>query len=197
MVKDFNIETVSINGKYSKFFWDYDVNKNATLANCLANCTTFVYGACIAAGLGAPVSAIRDAKNWHKNLSSDWEAIEYSREIVRDGDIIEWAVNHVALALDKTTIAASWYTGMHGKAYYDGKYDTRDFSTLQETNDWMISNYPYRFCHQCSLEQEIKSLGDAQPTYILRRKNSSGDYKEIKNALTEIEKSIEKIKEAL
>lgn len=197
MVKDFNLDTVAIDGKYSKYFWDYDFNKNATLANCLANCTTLAYGVCLAAGLGAPVTVIRDAKNWHKNLSSDWEAIEYSREIVREGDIVEWAVNHVAVALDRNNVVASWYTGMNGKAYDGDSYSKRDFSSLQETNDWMIKNYPYRFCHQCSIEQEIKSLGDAQPTWILRKKGASGDYKEIKEALTKIEKSLEKIKEAL
>lgn len=196
MVKDFKIDTVKYGGKYSKYFWDLTVNPNATLANCLANCTTAVYGMCLACGLGAPVTRISDARNWHKNLASDWEALTYSRDAVREGDIIEWDTNHVALVKDRNTIYASWYTGDHGKAYYDGGYDKRSFSSLQETSNWMVENYPYRFFHEASIEQEIRSLGDEQPTLILRKK-SSGDYTEIKKALTEIEASIEKIKEAL
>lgn len=196
MVKDFNIDTVAIDGKYSKFFWDYNINKNATIANALANCTTLVYGACIAAGLGAPVSTIRDARNWHKNLTENWEVIPYSRKSVKENDILEWTTNHVAIAIDGNNVTASWYTGMNGKAYDGEEYSKRDFSSLKDLSNWMKENYPYRFCHTCTVEQEIKSLGNVEPAYILRRKSSGGN-KEIKEALDEISKAIEKIKEAV
>ena len=191
-VKDFNENNIKYNGYFHQFFWDKGVNPNATIENGLANCTTFVYGVCKAIGLGAPVSRIVDARNWHKYLNSGWIAIPYDRAAVRENDIIEWDANHVGIAESRDRIASSWYTGMHGKAYFDGKYDTRSFSSLKEMSEWMVANYHYRFFHKVSIEQEIKSIG-AEPTWILRKETGG----EIPEKLDEIISLIEEIKEVL
>lgn len=198
MGKDYNIQDFAYNGKYSKYFWDASINANASIVNGLANCTTFAYGLAKMWGLGAPVKRISDAKNWHKNVSDDWEVLDYAKENVRHGDILEWESNHVAVAEDNNYVHASWYTGEHGAAYYDGVYDTRNnIHSLQELSNFMIENYPYRFYHYVTISQENKSVGGVEPRYILRKKNSDTDIEKIKKSIDEINAALISIKEAL
>lgn len=68
---------------------------------------------------------------------------------------------------DEIRVSASFYTGIHGKAYYNGDYDTRDgISTLKELNDFFVNKYPYRYFHYVSLEEESSWCG-AEPMYVL------------------------------
>lgn len=194
MVKDYELKDLTINGKYSKYFWDSAINPNASIVNGLSNCTTLCYGLALLKGLGAPVKQIRDAKNWHKNISDDWEVLDYSRDILREGDIVEWSENHVAIMEDKNTVSASWYTGINGKSTIDGHYDTREgINSLQELSDMMSTSWPYRFYHRVSIEQECKGVGGGNPKYILRKKDNS----DIDEKLDEIIELIREIQEVI
>lgn len=163
-------------GIFDNFFWNKELNPNATVPNGLANCTTMAYGLTIMEAIGdvdafRPVSRIASAMYWHKYLINGWTFIPYDREKVNVGDIIEWVDHcHVAKVIarngDKMIVGSSFYTGEHGKAYYDGGYDTRSFSSLEELSDFMYENYPWRFYHEQTIEDESRSVG-GEPQYIL------------------------------
>lgn len=183
-----NINDVRYGGKYHKFFWD-KINPNATLDNGLANCTTLVYGLCLIDGT-KPVSVIRSANAWHNYLINGWSASAFDKSKVKVGDIIEWVKNcHVARVSRITDgviyVYASWYTGEHGKSIYNGEYDTRHFRSLEEMSDFFYHNYPTRFFHEWSLEDESKGVGGSpdlllsMPTFKPTEKNTNQDQIEV------------------
>lgn len=153
----------------NEFYWQLLINPNATIQNGLANCTTFVYGAIKEDGHLPPVVQIVNANKWHENLTNGWLSKPYDYNIVECGDVIEWASKcHVAVVSDEQkNISGSYYTGMHGKAYYNGKFDSREFSNLEDMSHWMIANYPKRFFHYWSIEEENEWVG-GKPDYILK-----------------------------
>lgn len=190
MAKGYNSDDLKIDGKYGKYFWDRTINPNASVQNGLSNCTTLTYGLCKLRGLGAPVSTIRNAGNWYKNLNADWEYMPYDRTELRKNDIVEWS-NHVVLMEDHDYCHCSWYTGCHGKSVYEGSWDTRPYNSLEELCSAMQA-WPYRFYHYTTIEQEIKGAG-SEPLRILRKKEHS----DITKQLDEIIALIEEIKEEL
>lgn len=153
----------------NKFYWDRSENPNATISNGLANCTTFVYGAIKEDGHRVPVSVIVNANNWHQFLTNGWMSMPFSEDRLEVGDIVQWVEKcHIAIVSDKSkNISGSFYTGMHGKAYYDGSFDTREFSSLEEMSNWMTANYPYRFFHHCDIATENSWVG-GEPENILK-----------------------------
>lgn len=191
----YNSEALQYGGQFNKYFWDPKVNPNASVVNGLSNCTTLTYGLCLLRGLGAPVTRIGDGGNWHNLLSSDWECYAYRKEDVKKNDILEWD-GHVALVDDiemgEPYVHCSWYTGQHGVSRYDGKWDTRPYSSMKELSDAM-QEWPYRFYHYVSVTKENSGVR-GEPKYILRKKGSSGDVKE---KLDEIIRLIEEIKEEI
>lgn len=164
------------NGIFHNFFWNVQYNRNATIENGLANCTTMAYGLSIMESIGSidagkPVSSIVSASNWHKVLTNGWSFIKYDKNKLHVGDIIEWVDGcHVAKVIGKRNkefiVGSSFYTGEHGVAYYNGTYDTRNFKSLQDLSNFMVTKYPFRFYHECTVDEEIEHIGKA-PTYIL------------------------------
>lgn len=168
----YSISELSYNGKYHNECWNPQYNKEATIPNALANCTAGVIAFCLIEKNPTPVSAISDASNWHNYLINGWRCIDFDEKKVKVGDIIQWVdkchVCKVADIKDGTIyINGSFYTGEHGVAYYQGKYDTRNrFKTLEELSDFMTSNYPTRFYHYWTLDKESQMVG-GQPEHIL------------------------------
>lgn len=167
-----SIKGLEYGGSAHKYYWDKNNNPNATLANGLANCTTLVYGRVQEEGKPVPVKSIVAGGKWHKSLINGWVSLKYNPNNVQVGDLIEWDThNHIAY-VEKIEngiiyISGSFYTGIHGKARWEGAYDKRNFSSLKELSDWMIKNYQYRFYHYCPVETESKWCGGA-PEYIVR-----------------------------
>lgn len=170
---EYRLEDLIYGGKYHHAFWDVNNNPNATIQNCLANCTTAVYGMCIVEGNPKPVSRIVSASNWHNYLINGWECKSFRADEVRTGDIIQWVNKcHVAkVAAIKDGIIyvnASFYTGEHGVSIYGDGYDTRkSFASLKEVSDFMSNRYPTRFFHCWDLTKESTAVGGA-PEHILR-----------------------------
>lgn len=168
----YNIEDFVYNGKYHDYCWNYSYNPNATIENCLANCTTLAIAFSYIHHLPYPVSRIVSAKNWNKVLINGWKAVPYGSCEIKVGDIIQWVDNvHVATVIDikegEPYLGCSWYTGIHGTAMYEGQYDTRDgLNTLQEVSDFMSQNYPYRLYHEATLYEESQRVGGL-PEYVL------------------------------
>lgn len=168
----YNIEDFVYNGKYHDYCWNYSYNPNATIENCLANCTTLAIAFSYIHHLPYPVSRIVSAKNWNKVLVNGWKAVPYGSCEIKVGDIIQWVDNvHVATVIDikegEPYLGCSWYTGIHGTAMYDGEYDTRDgLYTLQQVSDFMYTDYPYRFYHEATLYEESQRVGGL-PEYVL------------------------------
>ena len=168
-----SIKGLEYGGKYHRFFWDLSYNPLATIPNCLANCTTFVIGDILVDGLPIPVSHIGNANTWHLYLTNGWTLHDFEYSKVKVGDVIEWTNGcHVARVtkIDKGQIyiSGSFYTGIHGKATWDDKFDTRDgLNSLKEVSDFMITNYPTRFFHHWEIENENIWVKDS-PRYILR-----------------------------
>lgn len=167
-----NIYDVAYGGTYHDFFWNINVNPNARVSDCLADCTTAVFGLCKIDGY-TPVKTITSANKWHLNLADDMVDKSFNILDVEVGDIIEWVKGcHVArvykIENSKVYVRASWYTGEHGVSVYDHKYDTRPWKTLKEVSDFMVSHYPYRFFHECTLDDEIAGIG-LNPEHILHR----------------------------
>lgn len=168
-----NIKGLEYGGKYHKYFWEIMNNPLATINNCLANCTCFVIGDVLTDGLPIPVNPVRNANQWHLYLTNGWTLLDYDEDNIRLGDIIEWTngchVARVTEFVDGTPyISGSFYTGIHGKAMYGGQFDTRDgLNSLQEVSDFMIENYPVRFFHHWSLDNENMWVG-YKPRYVLR-----------------------------
>jgi hypothetical protein len=160
-----------LNGRYSPYFWDKSINKNADIENGLANCTTMVIGLCLLENNPYPVSRIVSASRWHEVLINDWKCIPFDFKKVKVGDIIQWTTKgHVCKVSNivdgKIYIRGSFYTGEHGVAYYNGGYDTRPFQTLQELSDFMFNKYPERLFHEWTLDTEIQYVG-GEPNNIL------------------------------
>ena len=156
----YTIDEIKFGGRYHPFFWG-DMNPNATISNGIANCTTFTYGDCLVDGW-TPVSRIVNANNWHSVANG--EVIPFDITLVEEGDVLEWVSGcHVAkvdrIENGKIYLNCSWYTGVHGVAVYNGSWDTRPFSSLQELSDFMFANYPTRAYHNWNFEQECKGVG--------------------------------------
>lgn len=168
----YNINDLSYGGRYHDQFWNPQYNKEATIPNALANCTAAVIGFCLAEKNPLPVSVISDASNWHKYLTNGWRCIDFDESKVKVGDVIQWVdkchICKVADIVDGTIyINGSFYTGEHGVAYYQGKYDTRTrFTSLQELSNFMTENYPTRFYHHWTLDKESQMVGGS-PEHIL------------------------------
>ena len=153
----------------NRFYWDINLNPYASVLNGLADCTAFSYGAIIEDGHRPCVSRVCNANNYHKYLINGWSYIPFDEDKLEVGDIIEWSAKcHVAVVSDKQkNISGSFYTGIHGKSRYNGKFDTRNFVSLKEMSDWMTTNYPTRFFHHWSIEEESRWCGGS-PEYILK-----------------------------
>lgn len=153
----------------NKFYWDKTINPYGDIKNGLADCTAFSYGAIIEDGHLPVVSRVCNANTFHNYLINGWFYIPFDESKIEAGDIIEWSKKcHVAVVSDnKKNISGSFYTGMHGRSYYGGGFDSRSFSSLKEMSDWMIKNYPTRFFHHWDIPTESKWCG-GQPDYILK-----------------------------
>ena len=168
----YNINDLSFGGRYHNECWNPQFNKEATIPNALANCTAGVIAFCLIEKDPLPVSVISDASNWHNLLINGWRCIDFDKSKVKVGDIIQWVdkchVCKVADIVDGTIyINGSFYTGEHGVAYYNGKYDTRNrFNSLQDLSNFMTSEYPTRFYHYWTLDKEAQMTG-GQPEHIL------------------------------
>lgn len=168
----YKIEDFVYNGKYHDYCWNVAYNPNATIENALANCTTLAIAFSYIQRLPYPVSRIVSASNWNKVLINGWKAVPYGSQEIKVGDIIQWVGNvHVATVIEikegEPILGCSWYTGIHGTAMYDGKYDTRDgLYTLQQVSDFMYMDYPFRLYHEATLYEEAQRVG-GMPDNIL------------------------------
>ena len=167
------IEGMEYGGSASKYYWNPALNPNINVNNGLPNCTTFAYSCILESGQKAPVISIKSAGEWHKYLTNGWKAVPYEeyKKNIKVGDIIEWSRgNHVAVVSSISKgiwISGSFYTGIHGKSYYDGSYDTREgINNLKELSDYFYKDYQYRFFHFCPLETENQWC-NATPDYVL------------------------------
>lgn len=167
----YNINDLSFGGRYHNECWNPQFNKEATIPNALANCTAGVIAFCLIERDPLPVSVISDASNWHNYLTNGWRCIDFDESKIKVGDIVQWVdkchVCKVADIKDGTIyINGSFYTGEHGVAYYQGKYDTRNrFKSLQELSDFMVNEYPTRFYHHWTLDKESQMVG-GKPEHI-------------------------------
>lgn len=165
-----NIDKVVYNAKY---FWNIKYNPNATIQNALPNCTTCAYGLIVEDKHLPCVSIITNANEWHKYLINGWSAMDYDPERVEVGDILQWQKKcHVAAVTKEAEgryfVSASFYTGEHGKAVYDGSFDTRNsFTSLKQLSDFMLENYPKRYFHCWDIQEECKYVGGL-PEKILK-----------------------------
>lgn len=168
----YNINDLAYGGRYHNEAWNPQFNKEATIPNALANCTAGVIAFCLIERDPLPVSVISDASNWHNYLTNGWRCIDFDEKKVKVGDIVQWVDKcHVCKVADIKDgviyINGSFYTGEHGVAYYNGKYDTRNrFKSLQELSDFMTENYPTRFYHNWTLDKESQMVG-GRPEHIL------------------------------
>ena len=155
-------------GYPNPFYWDISRNPYASVLNGLADCTCYVYGAVIEDGHRPIVSRVCNADSYHKYLINGWISVPYEEGRLEDGDVIEWQKKcHVAVYVGNGNVAGSFYTGDHGRAYYNGKFDTRSFKTLPQMSQWMIENYPSRFFHCWPINTESSWVG-SKPDCILK-----------------------------
>ena len=155
-------------GYPNPFYWDINRNPYASVLNGLADCTCYTYGAVIEDGHRPIVSRVCNADNYHKYLINGWSYVPYEETKLEKGDVIEWSSKcHVAVYVGNGNIAGSFYTGEHGRAYWNGKFDTRHFGSLEIMSEWMIKNYPTRFFHCWAIETENKWV-NGSPEYILK-----------------------------
>ena len=166
----YDVSDFIYNGRFHSYFWDYNYNPNATVANGLANCTTLVIGFSYINNLPYPVSSIPNASSFHTRLINGWTYTKFDKNKLKVGDIIEWTSNcHVCVVAeisDKIYVHSSWYTGEHGRSVWNGKFDTRySIGSLQQLSDIMYGNYPYRMYHFTDLDTECSQVG-GQPQYI-------------------------------
>lgn len=168
-----SIKGLEYGGKYHKYFWDAQINPLATIDNCLANCTCFVIGDVLADNKPLPVYKITNANTWHLYLTNGWTLHDFDIKNVQVGDILEWTNGcHVArvnkIENGQIYISGSFYTGTHGKAMFEGGFDTRDgLNSLKEVSDFMVANFPTRFFHCWELENENVWVGST-PRYIIK-----------------------------
>lgn len=161
----YTLNDVVYGGSLHDRLWEN--NPNATVPNCIPNCTTLAYGLAYI----KPVSRIVNASNWHNYLTNGWTYERFDRSRVKPGDIIEWVQGvHVAI-VDAVVggviyVHSSWYTGDHGVAIWNGQFDTRSFTSLKGVSDFMSTNYPTRMYHYWDLDREIGGIG-SQPEYLL------------------------------
>ena len=146
-----NIDKVVYNVKY---FWNLKYNPNATIQNALPNCTTMAYGLIIADGKLPPVSIISNAGSWDSYLANGWIAVNYDKNNIEVGDILQWKKKgHVAgvskITEDKIIVSSSFYTGEHGCSIYNGKYDTRNSFTSLESGNLSCGKKPNCSSHFC------------------------------------------------
>ena len=163
----YSLDDLKYGGKYHPFFWE-----GVSISNGLANCTVMTYGDCMVDGW-QPVSRIVNANNWHNYANGIVLPFDYSA--IEKGDVLEWVNGCHVAKVDEIIdgviyLNCSWYTGVHGVAVYNGAWDTRPFSSLQELSDFMITNYPTRFYHHWSLEDENRGVGSL-PQYIIKKPN--------------------------
>ena len=152
----------------NKYYWDKAITPYGDITNGLADCTCYAYGAVIEEGHRPVVSKLCNADSFHKYLINGWSYVPYNPAKLEPGDIIEWSSKcHVAVYTGGNLISGSFYTGDHGRAYYNGKFDTRSFTSLQQMSDWMIKNYPTRFFHHWDIDTENRWV-NGTPDYILK-----------------------------
>lgn len=155
-------------GYPNPFYWDKLVTIYGDIRNGLADCTCYGYGAVLEMGHRPIVSKVCNADSFHKYLINGWSYIPYDPAKLEVEDEIEWSKKcHVAVYTGDMDISGSFYTGMHGRSYYAGGFDTRSFTSLEEMSDWMIKNYPARFFHHWSIDKESSLVGGV-PDYILK-----------------------------
>ncbi len=169
----YNIQDLGWYGKYHDCFFDPKKNPSAYKTICIANCTGGVLGYCLIEGDPFPVTELRNANVWHNYINKGhYSLTTYAKSKLKKGDVIEWAnkchVVKVADVIDgQVYVHSSWYTGEHGKSVYNGGFDTRNsFNSMEEWANWCLKNYPYRYYHYCTIEEEIKGVGGT-PEYIL------------------------------
>ena len=162
---EYTINELVYGGKYHDAFWNPQYNALATITNGLADCTTFVIGACIVEGNPKPVSWISGASTWDENLTNGWTKVSYNKSKVKVGDIIQWKtkchVAKVAKIVDGIIyVNGSFYTGEHGVSMWNGSYDTRTmFTSLQQLSDFMSQKYQDRFFHCWTIDKESQAVG--------------------------------------
>lgn len=163
----YKLDDLKYGGLMHPFFWG-DLNPNATISNGLANCTTMTFGDCMVDGW-QPVSRIVNANSWHNYANGS--VLPFDRNNIQKGDVLEWVSGcHVAKVESvegNIMLNCSWYTGEHGVAVYNGSFDSRHFSSMQQMSDFFITNYPTRFYHYWSLDDECRGVG-GEPQYIIR-----------------------------
>ena len=161
----YTIDELRYGGKYHPFFWG-DLNPCADIPTGLANCTTFTYGDCLTDGW-QPVTRIRNANNWH--TVANGKVIPFDINQVEKGDVLEWVEGcHVAKVDDIKNgviyLNCSWYTDANGTS----KTTYRPFTSLKQMSDFFATNYPTRFYHYWTLDEENEGVGDT-PDYIIKR----------------------------
>ena len=164
----FTIDDLKYGGRLHPFFWG-DLNPNATISNGLANCTTLTYGDCLNDGW-SPVTRIVNANHWHEYANGT--VIPFDINKVEEGDVLEWVSSCHVAKVDKIDgniyLNCSWYTGEHGVAVWNGSFDTRHFDSLKQMSDFFISNYPTRFYHYWTYQDECRGVG-GEPQFIIKK----------------------------
>lgn len=175
-------------GSANAYYWDISNNPYASYSNCLANCTTLVYGRVLENGQSAPTPfALYDAGYWNAHLINGWTAKPYSsyHSNIKPGDIIEWN-GHVAVVEavinGKAYCSSSLYTGDHGRAQWpvgSGIWDTRTpsimGSTFTEMWNWFYNNnYGWRVYEYVSEDTITDVRMGIQPSYILVNPDTPG-----------------------
>ena len=168
-----SIEELAYGGKYHKYFHDSTVNPKATITDGLADCDCFVLGEILSEGLPSPVSSPKNADTWHKKLTNGWYVIPFNANKVEVGDVIQWVKGcHVArvskIKNGVIYINGSFYTGIHGRAYYNGSFDKRTgIKSMKELWEYMYSKYPSRVFHNWKLDTESSYVG-SKPENIIK-----------------------------
>lgn len=168
MAKTVNKEDLKPNGRY----WHYVVdvmsvfNDYGKVEYTLANCTVCVCVLALINNLPKPVSKIGNANLFHTLVANGWKTIPYQRGMeIKENDILEWGCNHVAYAISNDKVYASWWTNYNGTS--KGDRDMR--MSMIETSNYIYNNYPYRYFHETTFDDECKRGGGNQlPTYLLR-----------------------------
>lgn len=152
----------------NKYYWDINRNPYASILNGLADCTCYVFGAILEDGHRPIISQVRNANTFHLSLINGWSRIPFDENRLEEGDVLQWVKHcHVAMYVGNGNISGSFYTGIHGKAWWGDEFDKRYFTSLEQMSDWMIENYPKRFFHCWEIDEECRWCGGS-PEYILK-----------------------------